>query len=248
VLHLAGEVELLAEVVQERQLRLEVVDVVLLVGEDLLEQPLAGVVADLVAVGDGRAQPVDDLDLDRHVRLELLADGLAHAEREQPLVVGQALEEEDAVGQPLRVGHLLDRLGTGVRRELRVAPVLLHLRVQEVLVDGGQLAGELLVEQLDHAGVTLHGSSSVRVAPRLAAHATAEMSRPCRGSAARSRSQIRSRQLPQPVPAPQASPTSSSVRAPSSITSASWDSLTAKQMQTYTGNAPEVRVGKALLS
>src|SRR3954463_12591604 len=104
VLHLAGEVELLAEVVHQRELRLQVVDVVLLVGEDLLEQPLAGVVADLLAVADRRAQPIDDLDLDRHVGLELLADRLPHAEREQALVVRQALEEEDAVGEPLSVG------------------------------------------------------------------------------------------------------------------------------------------------
>src|SRR4051812_10842183 len=74
----------------------------------------------------------------------------------------------------------------------------------------------------------------VRLRRRLAAHATAETSRPWSGSAARSRSQIRSRQLPQPVPAAQASPTSSSVRAPSAMTSDSADSLTAKQMQTYT--------------
>src|SRR2546430_8632663 len=34
------------------------------------------------------------------------------------------------------------RLGAGVRGQLGVAPVVLHLRVQEVLVDGGQLAGD----------------------------------------------------------------------------------------------------------
>ena len=46
-----------------------------------------------------------------------------------------------------------------------VAPVLLHLRVQEVLVDGRELAGQLLVEQGDDLRVADHVK---RVLPRTA--------------------------------------------------------------------------------
>ena len=92
--------------------------------------------------------------------LELLAQRLADTQREQPLVVGQPVEQEDAVGDPLRVVHLLERLFTGVLRELGEPPVVLHLRVQEILVDRGELTGELLVEQLQDIGIALHGSSS----------------------------------------------------------------------------------------
>ncbi len=71
-------------------------------------------------------QPVDGLDLDQHVGVELLLDRLADAQREQPLEVRQAVEEQDAVGEHLGVAHLVDRLVPGVRGQLRVAPVLLH--------------------------------------------------------------------------------------------------------------------------
>jgi hypothetical protein len=42
-------------------------------------------------------------------------------------------------------------------RRAVVPPVLAHLGVDEVLVDGGQLGGQHLVEQLDDVGVALHG-------------------------------------------------------------------------------------------
>src|SRR5699024_4422904 len=38
-----------------------------------------------------------------------------------------------------------------------VAPVAVHARVQEILVDRGQLIGERAVEKLDDLGVALHG-------------------------------------------------------------------------------------------
>ncbi len=68
------------------------------------------------------AQPLDDLQLDGQVGLQLLADGLTDPQLEDPLVVGQAFEEEDTVGDLLRVPHLVDRLRARVRRELREAP------------------------------------------------------------------------------------------------------------------------------
>jgi hypothetical protein len=47
-------------------------------------------------------------------------------------------------------------------------------------------------------------------------------------------SQIRSRHEPQPVPAPQASPTASSVLDPAAMTSETSASVTAWQIQAYT--------------
>ena len=52
----------------------------------------SGGVAVLAAQRDARLQPLDHLDLDGQVGLELLADGLPDAQREQPLVVRQAVE------------------------------------------------------------------------------------------------------------------------------------------------------------
>src|SRR5688500_14951863 len=74
---LQREVVLVAERLHQRQLRLEVVDVLLLAGEDALEQQPGDGVVDLAAQRDAAAQRGDGVDLDPHVGLELLADLLA---------------------------------------------------------------------------------------------------------------------------------------------------------------------------
>ena len=49
-----------------------------------------------------------------------------------------------------------ERLGPRVLRQFGEVPVVLHLGVQEVLIDRRQLAGQLLVEQTEDFGITLH--------------------------------------------------------------------------------------------
>jgi len=80
--------------------------------------------------------------------------------------VGQALEEQDALDQLVGVLHLVDRLVILVLAELLQPPVLVHARVQEVLVDGHQLVAEDLVQVLDDLLVAFH-DRSCRVAVRL---------------------------------------------------------------------------------
>ena len=89
----------------------------------------------------------DGVHLDGEVVLQLLDDGLTDVDLAEALHVRQALEEEDALDQLVGVLHLVDRLLADVLVEPLVAPVLAHLRVQEVLVDGGELAGEDLVQR-----------------------------------------------------------------------------------------------------
>lgn len=132
-----------------------------LVGNDLLEQERAGAVLLGPAHDDAGLQALHHLVFDGQVGLELFAQRLADPQREQPLVVRQAVEQQDAVGDRLGVPHLVEGFLAGVLRQLGEAPVFLHLGMQEVLVDGGQLAGELLVEQAQNVGIPLHGHSSV---------------------------------------------------------------------------------------
>jgi len=155
-----GEVQWFTQPGDQFELGFQVVDVVFLVHQQLLEQLRGDDVALLAAHRDPGTQPVHDLDLDGEIGLELFGDRLADAQREQALEIGQSFEEQDAVGEQLGVLHLLDRLRAGVLGELRQPPVGLHLRVQEVLVDRGELAGELLVEQCDHFIVATHGDTS----------------------------------------------------------------------------------------
>ena len=118
-----------------------------LVGEDGFQQVGAGAVLLLPAHEDTRPQALGYLILDSEVGLELLTQCLSDPQREQPLVIGQAVEQQDAVGDLLRMLHFFERLFAGVRGHLGEAPAVLHLGMQEILVDRRQLAGQLLVEQ-----------------------------------------------------------------------------------------------------
>ena len=59
------------------------------------------------------------------------------------------------------VAHLVDRLVAAALADRQKTPVLLHFRVQKVLIDAHQFCGEDLVQQIDDLLVALH----VRLAP-----------------------------------------------------------------------------------
>src|SRR5690606_38999010 len=71
----------------------------------------------------------------------------------------QPLEEQDALDQPIGVTHLVERLLVLVLRELRDAPVAQHARMQEVLVDRGELVVEHLVQHRHYVVVAFHARS-----------------------------------------------------------------------------------------
>src|SRR4051812_27622765 len=107
--HALGGVQLLAQLVHQFELGLQVVDVMLFVGEDAFEQAGGGGILLGAAHDDTRLEPGQHLVLDVEVGLELLAQCLPDPQREQPLIVRQSVEQEDPVGDGLRVGHLLER-------------------------------------------------------------------------------------------------------------------------------------------
>src|SRR5262249_51460547 len=86
-----AEVELLTELADQLEVGLEVIDMLLLDGEDVLEDVGSGDVALLPAHRDTGPQPFDDLHLHSQIGLQLLLDGLPDSQREQPLEVGEAL-------------------------------------------------------------------------------------------------------------------------------------------------------------
>src|SRR6185312_4439695 len=107
-------VQLHAQLVHQLQLRLQVVDVLFLVGHDVLEEGGGGGILLFPAQDDGRLEPVHHLVFDGQVGLELLAYRRAGAHREEALVVRQPVEQQDAVGDRLGVPHLVKGLGAGV--------------------------------------------------------------------------------------------------------------------------------------
>src|SRR5690606_23925657 len=177
---------------------------------------------------------------------------LADAQLAQVLEVGQAVEEQDALGQLVGMLHLVDRLVVLVLGEFLQPPVLQHPGVQEVLVDRNEFVVERLVQVLDDPGVAFHGgcAPSGSMEGMLARrpfrrrngnrvhHAAFDNTGRGNSRAAWTSSSMpwaMSTQLPQHAPAPVRMVSSERVRQPASATSRiSW-SVIPLQMQTYTG-------------
>src|SRR5262245_62074409 len=88
-------------------------------------------------------------------------------QRAELLKVGDALQEEDALGQVAGMLHLADGFLVVLLGETVVSPVLAHLGVQEVLVDADELSGEHIVQDLDDLLAPLHTPSErARLAQR----------------------------------------------------------------------------------
>ena len=74
---------------------------------------------------------------------------LADVQLAQVLHVRQAFQEQDALDQRVGVLHGLDRFFVFTLAELFQAPVVVHARMQEVLIDRDQFIGKDFVELLD---------------------------------------------------------------------------------------------------
>ena len=86
-------------------------------------------------------------------------DVLADVQRAEFAHAGHSLEEKDTLDQDLGVAHLTDGLQLDERPEFAVAPVVAHLGVDDVLVDGRELTLEYTVEVVDNLWIPLHVSS-----------------------------------------------------------------------------------------
>src|SRR4051794_3012052 len=161
VANLLRQIIRFADLRDELELGLEPVGMVLFALEHLFEHVARAVVPAVEALADAPVEPVDRLPLEVERKGQLLADGLADPDRSQSLEIRYAVEVEDALDEVFGILHLVDRFVVEALRQAVVAPVRAHLRVDEVLVDRGQLAREHLVQQLGDAGVTLHGPNRI---------------------------------------------------------------------------------------
>lgn len=110
----------------------------------------------------GFAQQPAGLAFERQVALDDFLRVLANVQLAEFLQVGQAFHKKNALDQAIGVFHLVDGFAVFVLVQLLQAPVFVHPRVQEILVDGGEFVLERPVEVEQNLIVALYGYCSVR--------------------------------------------------------------------------------------
>src|SRR5262249_54999071 len=150
--------ELEAQLSDEIELRLEIIDVLFLVVHELFEQVAGDVILDRMAMRGGLLVERPRRHLRRKVAVEHLLDVLPNAKRIDHLHVGKTIEKDDALHDLVRMLHLLDRLLAPFLGQRPVAPIVQQPVMQPVLVDGGKLVPQTTVEKLDDSCVALHGA------------------------------------------------------------------------------------------
>src|SRR5713101_3752177 len=99
-----------------------------------------------------------ELEIALQSRLHVFADRDTHG-------FGQAwrpVEKQNALDQFFSVFHFVDRLLLDELAQLAVMPVLAHFRVQEILIDGGELFFKRLLQGGNHLWISFHGFLSSR--------------------------------------------------------------------------------------
>ena len=145
-----------ADLFEQFELGFQPVDMLLLAGEDILEQLPRHVIADRLAVLDGITQVRLGAAFEPQIAAEDFLRVLADQQLAEILQVGKALEEQDPLDQLVRMFHLVDGLVVLMLGQPFKAPVPVHARVQKILVDGRQLVLQDLVEVFDYPGVAFH--------------------------------------------------------------------------------------------
>ncbi|MNT36678.1 hypothetical protein D3C72_1727790 [compost metagenome] len=125
--------------------------------QDLLQQVARDIVTHRFAVGNAFL----DGGLGALFRAEVARQNLrhvfAHSQLGQVLQIGQAVQREDAVHQPVGMLHLADGFCIFLLGQLVEAPVLEHAVVQKILVDGREFVPELGLQMANDLCVTFHG-------------------------------------------------------------------------------------------
>ena len=124
--------------------------------EDFAQVVAGNVVLRLLADGDGFDERHAAVALDAEIGRQPLRNIFPDLQLVEVLEVGQAFEQENALHQPVGMLHLLDQLFVLVLAEPLEAPMLVHPRMQEVLIDGGELVGQHLVELNQNVLGALH--------------------------------------------------------------------------------------------
>ena len=129
---------------------------VFLVLHQLLEQIARHIIARAVAMRRRLFVKRARGNLGLEIAIQDLLDVLADMQRIEHLHIGKAVQEDDAVDQLVGVLHLLDRFLAPLLGERFQTPVVQQAIVQPILIDGGELVPQRLVEIFDDLGFALH--------------------------------------------------------------------------------------------
>jgi hypothetical protein len=110
-----------------------------LVAKDFLEQGAGGVIADFGGDLDGFVQVLDRVHLEREIAFKLPIDVVADINLPDVGHVGSCVEEKNAVHEFFGVNHFFNGFLAVMCAEVEIAPVIAHLAVEEVLIDGCEL-------------------------------------------------------------------------------------------------------------
>jgi 1-deoxyxylulose-5-phosphate synthase len=146
-----------ADGVEQLELGLEEVDVAFLVAEQFLEQMHAHIVAQGLAEFARGFVGLAGVVFTGEVGLEHFLDGLADAERCNPLQVRMAFEEDDALDELVGVMHLFDGFGALLGGKLLHTPIGEQAEMHPVLVHRTELEEQRLVKPLDDLCFAFHG-------------------------------------------------------------------------------------------
>ena len=146
--------------IDEPELLFDEVDVLFFAFLNVHQQIARHVILDGFAVCDGRGVHRMRLHFALQIAQQYLAHVLADEQLAQVLQIRQTLEKKNALDQAIGVPHLIDGFVVFDLAEALQAPVIEHARMQEILIDRGQLVLQRLVEKIQYLRITLHGGSS----------------------------------------------------------------------------------------
>src|ERR1017187_10284786 len=159
--NLLAQISLIAGFLNLMQLRFEPVDVRFLVFQEPLEELARCIVALIPSDLNRSVVHRHRVQFQLEIALDLLFDILPDVDMHQLGHAGRCIEEQNSLDEDLGVLHLVDGLLLDERSELVVLPVLTHLRVEEVLVDGRQLFFQRGIQFNDDFRISLHMGSIV---------------------------------------------------------------------------------------
>jgi hypothetical protein len=156
LVELLGKIILHTHLTDGMQLAFQIIDMLFFVAQDLFEERTGCVVPDVGGDPDRVIQLLHGVHLQRQVAFELRLNVGSYLDGPDIGHIRGSVEEQNSVHQLFGMNHFFDGLFAVESSEPEVAPVLAHLRMEEVLVNGSELRLKRLAQILENFIVSAH--------------------------------------------------------------------------------------------